>query len=121
MPVLRLPTLAASVILLLDPELCCDSFRSKGLVARGLDFFPELVAPADLAFPFVLSGPVFRLALDRPPLPEFRHPFHCSVPLAQASRQAAWHEAACDTRCFSSAGASCASDVSSRWIGACLP
>ena len=89
--------LAASVILLLDPELCCDSFRSKGLVARGLDFFPELVAPADLAFPFVLSGPVFRLALDRPPLPEFRHPFHCSVPLAQASRQAAWHEAACDT------------------------
>ena len=62
-----------------------------------MDFFPELVAPVDLAFPFVLTGPVFRLTIDRPPLPEYRHPFLCSVPLAHASRQAAWLEAACDT------------------------
>ena len=89
--------LAATVVLLLDPDLCCDSFRRKGQLPKGLHFFPAFDTPVDFSLSFVLSGPVFRLRLDPPPLPEYRYPFLCSVPLAAAEQQTGWFEAACDT------------------------
>ncbi|CAE7224339.1 unnamed protein product [Symbiodinium sp. CCMP2592] len=89
--------LASNVVLLLDPELCCDDFRHRRSALKGLDFLPALDTPAEIVFPFILSGPVFTLRLDLPPLPEYRYPFQCSVPLAAAERHAKWFEAACDT------------------------
>ena len=90
-------TLASNATLLLDPDLCCDRFKGPKSEAKGLDFMPLLEPPEQLAFDFILSGPVFTLRLDSPPLPEFRYPFACSVPLTAAERHAKWFESACDT------------------------
>ena len=90
-------TLASNTTLRLDPDLCCDRFKGPKSEAKGLDFKPPLEPPEQLAFDFILSGPVFTLRLDLPPLPEFRYPFACSVPLTAAERHAKWFESACDT------------------------
>ncbi|CAE7621446.1 unnamed protein product [Symbiodinium sp. CCMP2592] len=91
------PDLASNVVLLLDPDLCCDTFRHRPKVPKGLDFLPALAAPLGLSFSFVLTGSPFVMRLDPPPLPEFRYPFRCSVPLTVAERHARWFEAACDS------------------------
>ena len=87
---------AANLLLLLDPDLCCDSFpqsRPKPAVVDFLAPFPPL---RGLVLPVAQTGEFVCWDIDPPPLPCFVFPFDGSAPLAAASRQVAWLEATTD-------------------------
>ena len=84
------------VLLMLDPELACDSFHRPNPSPPVVTCCPDLPGPLDFSLPFVLSGPCVSFQLDAPPSPSFCYPFIGGVSLAAAKRQAAYLEAACD-------------------------
>ena len=87
---------ATNLLLLLDPELCCDSFpqsRPKPAVVDFLAPFPPL---RGLVLPVAQVGTLTFWDIDSPPLPSFVSPFDGSAPLAAASRHVAWLEATTD-------------------------
>ena len=87
---------ATNLLLLLDPDLCCDSFpqsRPKPAVVDFLAPFPPL---RGLVLPAAQAGTLAFSDIDPPPLPSFVFPFDGSAPLAAASRHVAWLEATTD-------------------------
>ena len=84
---------ASNMLLLLDPEVCCDSFQQPKTQPVHLDFLAPLLPLSGLALPLASSGVSASFAIEAPPLPCFVYPFDCSVPLAAADRHVAWLEA----------------------------
>ncbi|OLQ10485.1 hypothetical protein AK812_SmicGene5799 [Symbiodinium microadriaticum] len=91
------PTVASNLLLLLDPDLCCDQYPQSRGSTPVCDFFAPLGSPEGLRLPLVVNGTSVTLCVEPPPLPCFVYPFDCSVPLAAASRQTEWLSAATDT------------------------
>ena len=87
---------AEDVLLMLDPEVFCESFCRNKPVQHVAESCPELPGPFSQHIPFVLSGPCAVYRLDLPPSQSFCHPFVGGAPLAAAKKQAAFLEAACD-------------------------
>ena len=86
-----------NLLLLLDPDLCCEHYpRTRGSTPV-CDFFAPLGPLESLCLPLATSGDTAAFQVDPPPLPCFVYPFDCSVPLAAASRQTEWLSAATDT------------------------
>ncbi|CAE7942823.1 unnamed protein product, partial [Symbiodinium necroappetens] len=84
---------ASNMLLLLDPEVCCDSFQQPKTQPTHLDFLAPLLPPSGFGLPLASSGVLASFAIEAPPLPCFVYPFDCSVPLAAADRHVAWLEA----------------------------
>ena len=90
------PAVSENLLLLLDPDLCCDHFPQPSPAASVVDFFAPLPPVPGLALPFATTGTSVSFSVDPPPLPCFVYPFDCSVPLSAASRQTEWLTAATD-------------------------
>ncbi|CAE7176445.1 unnamed protein product, partial [Symbiodinium necroappetens] len=84
---------ASNMLLLLDPEVCCDTFQQPKTQPTHLDFLAPLPPLSGLALPLASSGAAASFVIEAPPLPCFVYPFDCSVPLAVADRHVAWLEA----------------------------
>ncbi|CAE7367855.1 Ap1g1 [Symbiodinium necroappetens] len=84
---------AGNMILLLDPEVCCEVFHRPKQPSPKVDFLAPLTFPAGLALPLASHGAAASFSVEEPPLPSFVYPFDCSAPLAPASRQIDWLEA----------------------------
>ena len=91
------PAVSENLLLLLDPDLCCDHFPQPRPAASVVDFFAPLLPVPELVLPLAFSGTIVSFTVDPPPLPCFVYPFDCSVPLSAASRQIEWLTAATDT------------------------
>ncbi|CAE7900299.1 unnamed protein product, partial [Symbiodinium sp. KB8] len=87
---------ADEVTLMLDPELCCDTFHRTKSSPPITACCPELPGPLSLVFPFILTGQQAVFSLDPPPCPSFSYPFIGGAPLASAKRQTAFVEGACE-------------------------
>ena len=88
---------ASNLLLLLDPDLCCDQYPQSRGSTTTCDFFAPLGSLEGLRLPLAVDGTPATLCVEPPPLPCFVYPFDCSVPLATASRQTEWLSAATDT------------------------
>ncbi|CAE7920999.1 unnamed protein product [Symbiodinium necroappetens] len=84
---------AGNMLLLLDPEVCCDTFQRPKTRPTHLDFFTPLPPLSGLSLPLASSGIPASFTIEAPPLPCFVYPFDCSVPLAAADKHVAWLEA----------------------------
>ena len=84
---------AENMILLLDPEVCCEVFHRPKQPSLKVDFLAPLTSPDGLALTLASLGTVASFSVEEPPLPSFVYPFDCSVPLAPALRQIEWLEA----------------------------
>ena len=84
---------ADNMLLLLDPEVCCDTFHRPTARHMHLDFFTPLPPLSGLSLPLASSGTPASFTIEAPPLPCFVYPFDCSVPLAAAGKHVAWLEA----------------------------
>ena len=87
---------ADEVTLMLDPELCCDTFHRTKSSPPITACCPELPGPLSLVFPFILTGQQAVFSLEPPPCPSFSYPFIGGAPLASAKRQTAYVEGACE-------------------------
>ena len=84
------------VLLMLNPEVCCETFRRTPEAPHLSICCDDLPGPFQGQFSFVLTGPVVSLELGAAPCVAFSHPWIGGVPLAAARRQAEFVEAACD-------------------------
>ncbi|CAE7277725.1 unnamed protein product [Symbiodinium sp. CCMP2592] len=87
---------AADIQLMLDPQLCCDEFRTSRALGESAAVFAGLEWHPPCPFPFVLSGEVAVFRLEEPPLNGYVYPFTQSLPLGAASRFIRWFEVCCD-------------------------
>ena len=87
---------AANLLLLLDPDLCCDSFPQSRPKPAVVDFLAPFSSLRGLVLPVAQTGALTFWDIDPPPLPCFVFPFDGSAPLAAASRHVAWLEATTD-------------------------
>ena len=87
---------ATNLLLLLDPDLCCDSFPQSRPKPAVVDFLAPFAPLRGLALPAAQAGTLTFHDIDPPPLPSFVFPFDGSAPLAAASRHVAWLEATTD-------------------------
>ncbi|CAE7376905.1 unnamed protein product, partial [Symbiodinium necroappetens] len=90
------PEVATNLLLLLDPDLCCDSFPQPRPRPAVVDFLAPFPPLRGLALPVAQTGAPSFWDIDPPPLPSFVYPFDSSAPLAAASRHVAWLEATTD-------------------------
>ena len=91
-----LDEVASDVLLMLDPENCCEQYcKPKGPV-EVVPCCPELPGPLPQQMAFVLTGAVATFKVDEPPCVGFVYPFVGGAALAAARKQADYVEAACD-------------------------
>ncbi|CAE7819601.1 unnamed protein product, partial [Symbiodinium sp. KB8] len=79
---------AQDALLMLDPDLICETFCRPKEEAAPSVCCGDLPGPLSVTFPFVLSGEEIRFDLAEPPCPSFCYPFLGGAPLAAAKRQA---------------------------------
>ncbi|CAE7778823.1 unnamed protein product [Symbiodinium microadriaticum] len=87
---------ADDVLLMLDPELICDSFCRRKSNCNFAPCCEDLPGPFQTSLSFILSGRLVQFTLEDAPCPEFCYSFKGGVPLAAAKRQTDFLEAACD-------------------------
>ncbi|CAE7242393.1 unnamed protein product, partial [Symbiodinium sp. KB8] len=88
--------IAEDVLLMLDPEVCCDVFSKTPKQSGPTLCCPDLPGPFGTILPFVLTGAMAAFALQTAPCPSFSYPWIGGATLAAAKRQAAFVEASCD-------------------------
>ena len=84
------------VLLMLDPDVCCTSFRQTPHKQPVTTCCPDLPGPLNSSMPFVLTGASIGFDLADPPCHAFSYPFVGGTSLAAARRQSAYVEHACD-------------------------
>ena len=95
-PASHVQAVVEDVLLMLDPELICDTFCRPKVSHPIPVCCGDLPKPLTTPFPFVLTGGIGVYRLEPPPCPAFCYPFVGGAPLSAARRQTSYLEAACD-------------------------
>ncbi|OLQ05907.1 hypothetical protein AK812_SmicGene10865 [Symbiodinium microadriaticum] len=78
--------IAEDVLLMLDPEVCCDVFSKTPKQSGPTLCCPDLPGPFGTILPFVLTGAMAAFALQTAPCPSFSYPWIGGATLAAAKR-----------------------------------